>query len=373
MSVKFFINIVLLLIFAGCSSSNNSPLIVEKIVERPVEVIREVQQAKPAATFPPAPTAAPKPTEAPKPAAAPKPISPEATTANASVSGGATPQQRTAQQNDTKGSSGLYSVVEPQIARMVIRNASMSLEVKNVATSLDSIGMMVVNLGGYVHSASVMQNTDGSAKADITLKVPSDKLEITLSQLRGAAVIVRDERISAQDVTAEFADLGARVKNLEAAEVQMREILAKTTDTKDLVVIFKQLTDLRGEIEQAKGRMNYLAQSSALSTIILGLYHPALPITPTITSTPTATPTTTPTHTATAIPTATPWNPGKQIDAASVALTNVTHTTGNALIWLVVWALPQLLAIGLIGWLVWLVYRRFIRRTPPTPPTPPVS
>ena len=80
------------------------------------------------------------------------------------------------------------------------------------------------------------------------------------------AVEVRDEKVSGDDVTAEYVDLSSRLKNLEAAEEQLRDILARAEKTEDVLAVFNQLTAIRGEIEQVKGRMQYLSQSAALAT-----------------------------------------------------------------------------------------------------------
>ena len=77
-------------------------------------------------------------------------------------------------------------------------------------------------------------------------------------------------------MTAEYVDLDAQLKNLEAAEAQLNKIMEQAFNTEDVLNVYQQLTQIRGQIEQIKGRMKYLSQSAALSTINVTLIPDAL-------------------------------------------------------------------------------------------------
>ena len=159
--------------------------------------------------------------------------------------------------------------------RLIIRNAELALVVQDTAAQLNAIAKMADELQGYIASSSTTQYDEG-LQAQVTMRVPADRLDEALQRLRGLAVEVRSEQISGEDVTAEYTDLNARLKNLEAAETQLREILAKAEKTEDVLSVFNQLTQVRGEIESLKGRMQYLSQSAALATIAVTLIPDAL-------------------------------------------------------------------------------------------------
>jgi hypothetical protein len=142
--------------------------------------------------------------------------------------------------------------------------------VADTAAQLDAIAGLATELQGYVSASSATQYDEG-LQARITLRIPSDKLDQALQRLRGLAVEVREEQISGEDVTAEYTDLGSRLKNLEAAEAQLRVIMEQAAKTEDVLAVFQQLTQVRGEIEVIKGRMQYLSQAAALATIAVTL------------------------------------------------------------------------------------------------------
>ena len=128
-----------------------------------------------------------------------------------------------------------------------------------------------------------------------------------------------------------------------------------------------QLSDVEGQIEELKGKMNFLRDRAAFSTITATI-HPERPTpTPTATLTPTATPTPTPT------PTPLAWRPGQTYREASGVLVNNVKALGDASIWFVVAWLPCLIPIGLIVGVVALAIHRGKSRRPAQeqPVTPP--
>ena len=179
----------------------------------------------------------------------------------------------------TAGGDKAVNDVVGQMPHMVIRNATLTLVVRDTQAQISTIMRMADELKGFVASSSTTK--DGSdLQAQIVLRVPADRLDEALDRARKLAVEVRQEQVTGDDVTAEYVDLTSRVKNLEAAEEQLRAILAKADKTDDVLNVFKELTNVRGEIEQARGRMQFLSQSAAMATITLSLLpdKPAQPL-----------------------------------------------------------------------------------------------
>jgi len=108
-------------------------------------------------------------------------------------------------------------------------------------------------------------------QATLTIRVPSDKLNEVLGQIKGMAAEVKTESISGQDVTSEYVDLKSRLTNLEAAEKQLQSILAEATKTEDVLAVYNQLVYTREQIETIKGQMKYYEESAALSAINIEL------------------------------------------------------------------------------------------------------
>lgn len=172
-----------------------------------------------------------------------------------------------------KGASALPST--PSIPatneeRMIVRTGEMSLVVADVIKARDEIAQLAATLDGYVVSSQIW-GQEQDMRGSISIRVPDDKFEPTLSELTSLAVRVTSESTNSQDITEEYVDLQSRLKNAEAAEAQYLDLLQKASDVQDILSIYQQLTQVRSEIEQIKGRMQYLERTSSMSLISASL------------------------------------------------------------------------------------------------------
>ena len=244
--------------------------------------------------------------------------------------------------------SGDLTVIE-RSNRMIIKNADVRLMVKDTDVAIDRATQIVGDAGGYIVSSRVWyQDYYGNnlKYAAVTIGVPVDEFEHTLVRLRDLAVRVMDETAAGDDVTEQYVDLQSQLTNLEATRARLQEFLkdAKTID--ETLRIHQELTNLEAQVEQIKGRMNYLNDRSAYSTITIN-FEPEFPV---LTPTPTATP----------VPTATPipWNPGETFDDATSTVTVLYQGIANFMIWLVVVIVPIVLPIALVLWVLWKLMNR---------------
>jgi hypothetical protein len=173
------------------------------------------------------------------------------------------------------------ATVRQAVERLVIKNASLALVVKDPLASVNSITALAEGLGGFVVSSNTYQaSTDAEGnkimQAYVTIRVPVEKLSEALGQLKGMAVEVRSENVSGEDVTAQYTDLESQLTNLEAAEAQLQNIMEGATRTEDVLNVYNQLVVVRGQIEQIKGQMKYYRDSAAMSAISLELIPDAL-------------------------------------------------------------------------------------------------
>jgi hypothetical protein len=156
------------------------------------------------------------------------------------------------------------------IDRKIIKNGYMTLEVDDIAEAIADIFIVANQLNGYVVSS------DQSGAKDITygriaIRVPSDRFDEALDKIRKLAVKVPNESTSSQDVTEEYTDLQAQLRNLEATEAQYLELLKKAETVEDILAVQRELSNVRGQIEQIKGRIQYLERTSDMALIDVNL------------------------------------------------------------------------------------------------------
>lgn len=159
--------------------------------------------------------------------------------------------------------------------RIVIQNADLTVVVADVETRMNQIEDMAKKMGGYVVTSNLYQSYTSDytpvPEATLTIRVPADRLDEALESIKKDAVEVQNETRSGQDVTAEYVDLKSRLKNYEAAEAQLNEILKNAQNTEDVVNIFNQLVYYREQIEVTKGQIQYYEEAAALSAVSVRL------------------------------------------------------------------------------------------------------
>ncbi len=173
--------------------------------------------------------------------------------------------------NEPVGYRGASTVVAgDDVNRIIIRSASLDLVVADTQAAIAEINALVDQLGGYVVELNVYQYQEG-LQAYLTLRIPAENLDLALEHFRGLATEVRSERITGQDVTEEYTDLQAYLRNREAVQARLLEYLEKAETTEDALAVDAQLRQIEAEIEQTKGRIQYLEQSAAMSQVALTL------------------------------------------------------------------------------------------------------
>jgi hypothetical protein len=169
------------------------------------------------------------------------------------------------------GEGGTFSTeVTTTQDRMIVRTGDMSLVVADVITARDDIAKLAARFDGYVVSSSI-SGEEAEMRGQISIRVPDEKFDQALTELRGMAVRVKSENTSSQDVTEEYIDLQARLNNAEATEKQYLALLDKATNVEDILKIYDNLSQVRQQIEQIKGQMQYLERTAAMSIISVSL------------------------------------------------------------------------------------------------------
>ncbi|NLE75853.1 MAG: DUF4349 domain-containing protein [Chloroflexi bacterium] len=233
------------------------------------------------------------------------------------------------------------SAVSPQ--RMIVKTARLSLTVQDTAKAAEDAQNLATSLGGFVATSQTYYRGDQLA-ASMTLRVPADRFETAVQEIKALAVRVENETLGGQDVTEEYVDLEARLRNLELTEKELQQLLTevreRTSKAEDVMAVYRELVQIRGEIEQTKGRMQYLERSVGLATIDLELTPHEL--TPRVTEKG--------------------WQPLVTLRDSSRSLVRALQGLGDLVIWFVVFLLPVLLILAIPVALLVLLVRYLSRR-----------
>lgn len=165
--------------------------------------------------------------------------------------------------------------------RLVIKTANMAIQVASVRETEAAIRARAAELGGYIVQ-SESHGIDEDLSMNIVFRVPVNRFEDALSGLQGMAKKVLSSTVGGEDVTEEYVDLESRRKTLEATRDRLLDLLTKAATVEDTIKLNESITEYQTQLDQIAGRVKYLSQSAAMSTITVGVTPvPALsPITP---------------------------------------------------------------------------------------------
>lgn len=152
------------------------------------------------------------------------------------------------------------------VHRKIIRDASLTLSVDNTAEVYQKIRNSVAGWGGFFAASNFSQRDQERYTARLKIRVPSNKLEQVLVDLARMGRVVSQSE-TGEDVTDEYVDTQSRMRNLQATETRLLELMARTGSVKDLLEAEKELTGTRERIETLQGRLNHLDDLVAYSTV----------------------------------------------------------------------------------------------------------
>jgi hypothetical protein len=226
--------------------------------------------------------------------------------------------------------------------QLIIRNADMKLVVKDAEAALEQITALVNEAEGFVVSSRLTKLEQGT-RVSLVVRVPAESLDNTLERIRGLALEVRSQEVTGEDVTEEYTDLQAQLRHLEATETRLLTFMDQAEDTEATLAVYHELQDIQGQIERTKGRIQYLEQSSALSTIQIELVPEAVDQPISVAG----------------------WRPQGTLRDAVQALVNTLQFLVDAAIWVVAFLLPIAVVVfaipaGIVFYL--LRRRRTVRR-----------
>ncbi len=214
--------------------------------------------------------------------------------------------------------------------QMIVMNGDLQLRVTETDQNLTQVKAIAVDAGGYVAKSEVW--SDGATRsARAELRIPATQFQSVMERLKGLAVEVIRESAVGEDVTEEYVDLEGRLKGVQATAARTEALLEKAEKVDEALKVNTELGSLQEQIEQITGRMKYLENRVAYSTI-------------NVTLNPVVTP-----------PPAEAWLPGATVERAVGFLGTAARFLVDVLIWIVVIGLP-------LGALIWII-TRVLRRT----------
>ena len=219
--------------------------------------------------------------------------------------------------------------------RLIIKTGDLSVVVKDVREAIQTVTKYATTQGGFVVNSNVYKS-GLIPRGMVTIRIPANKFDQGMNEVKTIGEVM-SENSNGQDVTEEYVDLDAQLRNLRVTETQFLAIMAKAEKIADILNVQRELTTVRGEIERLQGRMKYLKQNADLSTITVN-FSTDPSVLPTYDNTP-------------------QWKPWAEVKSAARALLEFGKQLVNVLIWLVIFV-PVWAVIALVVWVIVKIVNR---------------
>jgi hypothetical protein len=232
------------------------------------------------------------------------------------------------------------------ISRKIIYDGQIDLVVDSVDPVAKKVATFVQNARGFIAELNVTGSPGSLRSMRWRFRVPVEQFDSFVDSILSLGDLERNNRTS-QDVTEQYYDIEARIKNKKVEEQTLNKILQERSGKlEDVLKIEIELSRVRGEIEQLEGKIRVLENLSSLATLTLNVrerdkYAPPPPV---VADFPTQM--------------ARVWN---------TSLLGLVNLGKSLVLWAVSWVLwiPFLLLGAVVAWLLvrWLI-RVFLRNLP---------
>jgi hypothetical protein len=169
---------------------------------------------------------------------------------------------------DTPAVVGRFQL--PGISQRIIKTANVSIQVKKASFQqrFQQAAMVARTHGGFV---SYSRTEEGKQRSGLlVIRIPAAEFEAAMGELKALGV-VKSEQVSGQDVTAQFVDLQARLRNWEAQETVLLRLMRQSRTIEDSLKVQRTLQDVQLAIEEIRGQLRVLSDQTDLSTITLSM------------------------------------------------------------------------------------------------------
>jgi hypothetical protein len=225
----------------------------------------------------------------------------------------------------------------PGTEQKLIRTASVVLDVEGLEEAIEAITVTVTGVDGFLAKSNVYGAAENRT-AELTVRLPAQHLDAVLKEIKQVGKVQRSSTGS-NDVTMQYIDLEARIRNLQRQEERLLDVLSQASTVEDILRVEQELARIRGELEARTAEFRYLKDRVDYATVDIFLHE-----------------TTTASSTITATGLKGVWQRGRSgfVKSVNAMLTGL----GSFFVFLLT-SLPYLLLFSLIGAPMYVLVRKF--------------
>ncbi|MFT3839528.1 MAG: DUF4349 domain-containing protein [Myxococcaceae bacterium] len=158
------------------------------------------------------------------------------------------------------------------VKRVVVRGAELRCETPTLDGLEAKVESTARELDGFL-----VKTHEADSGLELEVRVPSEKLDLALAALGGLGSRVDSREVHGEDFTEEYVDREGQLRNLTATRERLLALLERADKVDDALAVNRGLAEVQGELEKLQGRVKYLEQSAAMSTIAVSFHTGAAP------------------------------------------------------------------------------------------------
>lgn len=185
-----------------------------------------------------------------------------------------------------KNTGAGVDVITSGFEQKIIKQGTLRIEIEKGGfdSAFDQAQLLATRYGGFVLSSSRYESSSGDGDetymgGTVTISVAVDSFELAMSEARKLGDVQMDE-INTQDVTQEYVDLEASIRNQQAYVDSLQALLARAKTMDEILQVQQILVYAQEQLEQLKGRMQYLEGRTTYSQITVSLYEAGAQVEP---------------------------------------------------------------------------------------------
>jgi len=166
------------------------------------------------------------------------------------------------------------TLAEPQVPteRKIIREGTLRFETNDAAQTSQRIAKAVADYKGYI-TEDVITDQTYQIEYRITIRIPAAKFDTLLATIAQGVDELKTKNVTSKDVTEEYVDVESRIKTKKELEARYQQLLQKATKVEEMLAIEREMGTLRTDIESTEGRLRYLQDRVAFSTLTIIYYE----------------------------------------------------------------------------------------------------
>jgi hypothetical protein len=161
---------------------------------------------------------------------------------------------------------------KPDWNKKIIKTATLNVEVKDYSKFNQLVHSSANRFGGYV-ADELQSETEYKIENIIVIKVPVDQFQSAVDFFTSGDGKINEKKISSEDVTTQVVDTKSRLEAKKQVRLRYLDLLKQAKNMQEILQVQTEINDIQEQIESAAGRINYLSNASAMSTIHLTYYQ----------------------------------------------------------------------------------------------------